>query len=408
MPAPRTDGAGGGYRVDPVEAGGLDLRLLTITRIYPAVMLEDPTGMRDAAVAWQDLGGLLDAEARSLRRSLAGLGDGWRSEASTRFAERGAAAVGSLESWSEIAAARATELADLAVVVAGAKLRMQWIWDDFTRAAGAIADRPDTSGSLLGPAGTAVTDLVDSALVAGDLEDNVRRYTRQALDEVVGPLATRFAQSALTFAAPGPVFAGPTDAVVPGNATLAALVTGAWLPDGVGFPGGPAAPRIPMAPAVPVPRAASALPTLPTAPSMPPLPAPAMLSTPGITAAPGIPALPSPVFPPGAPVLTGRVPVAPAWGRPTWLQPCQSQPRPGRFPRCRPLRGRRARAGFPLRRGWRATTGSMPPRGQDARRWSRPSRPGSARSAEVPCRRWPDAERPRSTTSRPCPARRRV
>jgi hypothetical protein len=99
VPAPRTDGAGGGYQVDPAEAGGLDLRLLTITRIYPAVMLEDPTGMRDAAVAWQNLGGLLDAEARSLRRSLAGLGDGWRSEAATRFAERGAAAVGSLESW---------------------------------------------------------------------------------------------------------------------------------------------------------------------------------------------------------------------------------------------------------------------------------------------------------------------
>ena len=43
--------------------------------------------------------------------------------------------------------------------------------------------------------------------VAGDLEDNLRRYTHQALDEVVDPLATRFAEAAL--ASPRPARSSP-------------------------------------------------------------------------------------------------------------------------------------------------------------------------------------------------------
>ncbi len=239
-------------------------------------MLEDPAGMRDAAVAWQNLGGLLDAEARVPPAVAGRAGRRLAIRGRERFAERGAAAVARWSPWSEIATARAAELADLAVVVAGAKLRMQWIWDDFTRAAGAIAARPRRLGRPDGDRpGRGGDRPGGGALVAGDLEDNLRRYTRQALDEVVDPLATRFAESALTFAAPGPVFAGPTDAVVPGDAALAALVTGAWLPDGVGLPGGPAAPRIPMAPAAPVPGAAvRPYPRAGTAPSMPPCPRP--------------------------------------------------------------------------------------------------------------------------------------
>ena len=344
MPAPRTDGVGGGYQVEPVATDGLDFRLLTITRIYPAVMLEDPAGMRDAAVAWQNLGGLLDAEARSLRRSLAGLGDDWRSEAAARFAERGAATVGSLERWSEIAAARATELADLAVVVAGAKLRMQWIWDDFSRAAGEIAARSEASDRVTeGPAGSALIALVTSALAGNDLEDNVRRYTRQALDEVVEPLATRFAESALAFAAPGPVFAGPTDAVVPGDATVAALVTGAWLPDGVALPCGPALPRIPATPAA---LGAGAVPGLSAVPALPPAPALALPAAPSSPAAPALPAasaMPPLATVPAAPVLLGRtvrpavpgMPTGSATPRamvPAVLRPVPTPPNPGPRP----------------------------------------------------------------------------
>ena len=254
---------------DPVDLGSADIDVLAV-----AISLEDPSGIRRAGRAWENLSDQFVESMRALRSAGTTLGAHWESpSASEAFLRQVGRATWSIEDWQSAMGANAGAMNSLATQVETHKTNMASLYADYLLALAEARAQDDVEAA--DPMARSTGRAVRGGKSA--VEHTKDQYSRRARSEVATPLDADY-NSAFVAIARGGRWQGPTDAAIP------------QPPAPAGAPGGPGV----LAPAAsggsrpgPPGRARGAAAAAPTAVTGQMLPAPGGLR--GVANAPASP-----------------------------------------------------------------------------------------------------------------------